>query len=56
MCGIINGLLIAYVKLPSFIATLGMMVSARGIALWYTKGQPLSFPTEKFMEIGRAHV
>lgn len=52
LCGLINGLLIAYVKLPSFIATLGMMVSARGIALWYTKGQPLSFPTEKFMAIG----
>jgi inositol transport system permease protein len=52
ICGLINGLLIAYVKLPSFIATLGMMVSARGVALWYTKGQPLSFPTEKFMAIG----
>ncbi|MFM8607907.1 MAG: ABC transporter permease [Hyphomicrobiales bacterium] len=52
LCGMINGLLIAYVKLPSFIATLGMMVSARGVALWYTKGQPLSFPTENFMAIG----
>jgi len=52
ICGVINGILIAYVKLPPFIATLGMMVSARGIALWYTKGQPISFPTNEFMAIG----
>ena len=52
VCGIINGLLIAYVKLPPFIATLGMMVSARGIALWYTKGQPISFPSDSFKAIG----
>jgi len=52
MCGLINGALIAYVKLPPFIATLGMMVSARGVALWFTKGQPISFPTNAFMSIG----
>jgi inositol transport system permease protein len=40
--GIVNGLLIAYTKIPPFIATLGMMVSARGVAKWYTKGQPVS--------------
>ena len=50
--GLINGALIAYVKLPPFIATLGMMVSARGVALWYTKGQPISFPTNEFMALG----
>ena len=38
LAGIINGWLIAYTKIPPFIATLGMMVSARGIAKWYTKG------------------
>ena len=39
-----NGWLIAYTKIPPFIATLGMMVTARGFAKWYTKGQPISFP------------
>jgi ribose/xylose/arabinose/galactoside ABC-type transport system permease subunit len=42
-CGrLINGSLIAYTGFPPFIATLGMMVSARGVAKWYTKGQPVS--------------
>lgn len=50
--GIINGSLIAYTGIPPFIATLGMMVTARGIAKWYTKGQPISFPTPSFAAIG----
>lgn len=53
IAGLINGLLIAYTKIPPFIATLGMMVAARGIAKWYTKGQPVSFPTESFAMIGK---
>jgi inositol transport system permease protein len=52
LCGAINGALIAYTKIPPFIATLGMMVTARGFAKWYTKGQPISFPTEGFAALG----
>lgn len=51
--GLINGALIAYTKIPPFIATLGMMVTARGIANWYTRGQPVSFPTESYAAIGQ---
>lgn len=50
--GCVNGLLIAYAKIPPFIATLGMMVSARGIAKWYTRGQPVSGLTDEFTAIG----
>ncbi|WP_299841844.1 ABC transporter permease [uncultured Jannaschia sp.] len=50
--GLINGLLIAYTGIPPFIATLGMMVSARGVAKWWTAGQPVSFPTESYAAIG----
>ncbi len=46
--GVINGLLVAYTKIPPFIATLGMMVSARGAARWWSNGQPVSFPTESY--------
>nr|WP_080803891.1 ABC transporter permease [Agrobacterium tumefaciens] len=53
ICGAINGLLIAYTRIPAFIATLGMMVTARGFAKWYTKGQPISFPTDSFAAIGK---
>ncbi|MGV8937836.1 MAG: ABC transporter permease [Allorhizobium sp.] len=52
IAGIINGQLIARTKIPPFIATLGMMVSARGISKWYTKGQPVSGLTDQFNFIG----
>lgn len=50
--GLVNGWLIAYTKIPPFIATLGMMVSARGVSKWYTKGQPVSGLTDQFDFIG----
>lgn len=53
VCGGLNGVLIAYTKIPPFIATLGMMVTARGFAKWYTKGQPISFPTDSFAALGK---
>lgn len=52
LAGLINGALIAYTGIPPFIATLGMMVSARGMAKWWTAGQPVSFPTEAYAGIG----
>ncbi|MFC6489169.1 ABC transporter permease [Nitratireductor sp. GCM10026969] len=51
--GFINGALIAYTRIPPFIATLGMMVTARGAAKWYTRGQPVSFPTDSYAAIGQ---
>jgi inositol transport system permease protein len=51
--GLINGLLIAYTRIPPFIATLGMMVSARGVAKWWSRGNPISFPTDSFAAIGK---
>jgi inositol transport system permease protein len=53
IAGMINGLLIAYTRIPPFIATLGMMVTARGLAKWWSKGQPISFPTDSFAAIGK---
>ncbi|MDX8455920.1 ABC transporter permease [Mesorhizobium sp. VK9D] len=53
IAGLVNGLLIAYTRIPPFIATLGMMVTARGIAKWWSKGQPISFPTDSFAAIGK---
>ncbi|WP_426125971.1 ABC transporter permease [Pararhizobium sp. PWRC1-1] len=52
LAGLINGWLIAKTKIPPFIATLGMMVSARGLSKWYTKGQPVSGLTDQFNFIG----
>ena len=54
--GFINGAVIAYTKIPPFIATLGMMVSARGVAKWLTTGQPISFPTESYAAIANGEI
>jgi inositol transport system permease protein len=50
--GLVNGTLIAYTAIPPFIATLGMMVTARGVAKWYTHGQPVSGLQESYAAIG----
>ena len=50
--GLVNGALIAYTRIPPFIATLGMMVTARGVAKWWSNGNPVSFPTEGYAWIG----
>lgn len=51
--GLVNGLLIAYTRIPPFIATLGMMVFARGLSRWWSNGNPISFPTEGYAAIGK---
>ncbi|MCB1441019.1 MAG: ABC transporter permease [Nitratireductor sp.] len=52
LAGAINGSLIAFTRIPPFIATLGMMVTARGVAKWWSKGRPISFPTDDFATLG----
>jgi len=51
--GLINGLLVAGTRIPPFIATLGMMVFARGLARWWSNGNPVSFPTDAYAAIGK---
>jgi inositol transport system permease protein len=50
--GAINGSLITLGRLPPFIATLGTMVTARGLARFYTHGQPVSMLEDSFDAIG----
>ena len=52
LAGLVNGTLIAWTSIPPFIATLGMMVTARGLARWYTHGQPVSMLSEAYAAIG----
>jgi inositol transport system permease protein len=51
--GVVNGALVAYTRIPPFIATLGMMVFARGLSRWWSNGNPVSFPTEGYAAIGK---
>jgi len=41
-CGLCNGVLVSWGGLPPFIVTLGTMSIARGAALLYTEGRPVS--------------
>jgi ribose transport system permease protein len=50
-CGLINGVLITRGRLPPFIATLGMMSVARGVALMLAEGRPISGFSEGFRAI-----
>lgn len=44
LCGLANGLLVTRLKLPPFIATLGMLGIARGVAVWLAGRTLLTFP------------
>ena len=55
-CGMINGLLITHGRIPPFISTLGMMSVARGAALLYTKGRPVSGFSENFRYLATGEI
>ena len=56
LCGVTNGLLITIGRLPPFIATLGMMSVARGAALMFTEGRPISGFSEGFRSIATGEI
>jgi ribose/xylose/arabinose/galactoside ABC-type transport system permease subunit len=45
-CGLVSGLLVAWLRLPSFVMTLAMMTIARGLSLIISKGQPIIVEAE----------
>ncbi len=53
LAGFTNGFLIAKFRIAPFIATLGMMTAARGLALIYSDGRPISKLTPEFNYIGQ---
>lgn len=54
--GIISGIIITRTKVPPFIATLGMMTIARGMALTYTQGGPITGLPDDFRFLGTGFV
>ena len=55
-CGLTNGALISWGRLPPFIVTLGMMSIARGAALVFTEGRPVSGFEPAFRSIATARI
>lgn len=52
LAGMVNGVVISYGKVPPFIATLGMMSMARGVAMLLSDGRPIGNFTESFKFLG----
>jgi ribose transport system permease protein len=55
-CGLINGALVSWGGLPPFIVTLGTMSIARGAALVFTEGRPVSGFADNFRAIATGAV
>jgi ribose transport system permease protein len=53
LIGLTNGLIVSYLKVPSFITTLGMMLLVRGAALYYVGGAPQGYLTDNWRAFGR---
>jgi inositol transport system permease protein len=56
LCGLICGAIIAKTKIPPFISTLGMMIVARGAALIYSNGRPISSLKDSYNFIGQGKI
>lgn len=54
--GSVNGFLIAYIKMPAFITTMGMMTILRGLGYIYTKGYPIYDLPRSFRYIGQGYI
>ncbi len=52
LCGAVNGLVVTHGKVAPFIATLGMMTVARGLALVVSGGRPVSNLGAEFTRLG----
>ena len=51
--GLINGAVVAYLKTPSIIATLGMLLSVNGAAMMWSGGSPRGYLPDNFRMFGR---
>ncbi len=56
LIGLVNSLVVNYLKVPSFITTLGMMLLVRGGALYYVGGAPQGYLTDNWRAFGRNYI
>jgi ribose transport system permease protein len=54
--GLFNGFVVTFLKVPSFIATLGIMLAVRGAALYWVGGAPKGYFTDNFRMWGRGYI
>jgi ribose transport system permease protein len=51
--GLVNGVVVAYLKTPSIIATLGTLLSVNGVAMMWSGGSPRGYLPDNFRIFGR---
>ena len=56
LAGLINGVLVVYAHIPSFIVTLATMGILRGISMVWTNGKPISNLPESYSVIGAGYM
>ncbi len=56
IAGLVNGLLIARLKVPPFIATLGMFGIARGVGFLFSGGMPVPIYTQGLGRLGNGYL
>jgi ribose transport system permease protein len=56
LIGLVNGFVVSFLKVPSFITTLGMMLLVRGGALYYVGGAPQGYLTDNWRAFGRNYI
>lgn len=56
LVGLVNGIAVAYFKVPSLIATLGMLLVLRGAGLYWSGGAPRGYLTDNFRIFGRGFI
>ena len=53
LVGLINGAVVAYLRTPSIIATLGTLLSVNGVAMMWSGGSPRGYLPDNFRMFGR---
>ena len=56
LIGLINGVVISYLKVPPFIATLGVQQIVYGFCLMYSKGQPIGALRKDFSNVATGSI
>jgi ribose transport system permease protein len=56
LVGVFNGAVTSYLRVPSFITTLGMLLTLKGLALLITGGAPRGALPPNFRAFGRAFI
>lgn len=54
--GLVNGVSVTYLRVPSLIATLGTQLMVRGLGLFWSGGAPRGYLTDNFRSLGRGYI